>query len=30
MSHKKEPELAGRIVLPGEPKYNAACRSLQT
>ncbi len=30
MSHKKKPELTGRIVLPGEPQYDAARQEFNT
>ncbi|KJS17591.1 MAG: FAD-dependent oxidase [Peptococcaceae bacterium BRH_c4b] len=30
MSHKKKPELTGRIVLPGEPQYDAAREEFNT
>lgn len=30
MSHKKKPELTGRIILPGEPQYDAARQEFNT
>lgn len=30
MSHRKEPKLTGRIVLPGDPQYNAARQEFNT